>query len=464
VYIPASRIERRLIGAAWASPSGRGQRAVAASDEDSVTLAVTAGLRALEALPGGAAGVQCVFFATPNPPMPGVANGVIVAAALGLGEDVAVRDVSGGRTCGLEALQSACEAVDARAFTRVVVVVADCTIHEPGSPAERLAGDAAVAFVVQPEPALAEVLGWGSHRNVTLASWRTEGARYARAFEPRLEQASAQTEYVTQAARQALGQAALDPGDLAHIALSAAAPMAGALRRALGADGASLLPGLGESAGDAGAADPALRLVQAMAEGQAPGLVLIAASGQGAVAAVVRCGQGRLTTLSDATRCTVPLSSYAEFAEGRGLYDVADETDTLDVSPVAYWRAQATVLRRAATACLNCGFLQFPPGRRCPSCGERGRREPAVLSASGEIYTFTNDHLVRGRYSSRAQTRCVVDMQGGGRIYTDMAEQVSEPASIGMPVELVLRLRAGRRGFRNYGWKARPRSVSDAVA
>ena len=51
VYLPYWRLERKAIGEAFRTPGGRGRRAVASYDEDTTSMAVEAGRRALD-VPG----------------------------------------------------------------------------------------------------------------------------------------------------------------------------------------------------------------------------------------------------------------------------------------------------------------------------------------------------------------------------------------------------------------------------
>ena len=46
-YIPFNRLQRATIGATMESRGGKGERAVASYDEDSITMAVEAGQRAI---------------------------------------------------------------------------------------------------------------------------------------------------------------------------------------------------------------------------------------------------------------------------------------------------------------------------------------------------------------------------------------------------------------------------------
>ncbi len=67
-YLPYWRLQRSAIAGVLGSGGGQGTRAVASYDEDTTTLGVEAGRRALAVGVGpGAASVQDLFFSTPEP-------------------------------------------------------------------------------------------------------------------------------------------------------------------------------------------------------------------------------------------------------------------------------------------------------------------------------------------------------------------------------------------------------------
>jgi uncharacterized OB-fold protein len=96
--------------------------------------------------------------------------------------------------------------------------------------------------------------------------------------------------------------------------------------------------------------------------------------------------------------------------------------------------------------------------RSCYSCRADDPFERVKLSYKGEIFTFTLDHLVGGAYLDTPVPRCVIDLDGGGRVLLDMTEidNPEENVKIGMRVELTLRKCHEGKEFKNYYWKCRP--------
>ena len=93
-YLPFWRLQRSAIKGVLGSGGGRGTRAVASHDEDTTTLGVEAGRRALAVGPGAGA-VQDLFLSTPDPPYLDKTSATTVHAALGLGRGCGAYDFTG---------------------------------------------------------------------------------------------------------------------------------------------------------------------------------------------------------------------------------------------------------------------------------------------------------------------------------------------------------------------------------
>src|SRR5919198_4245384 len=78
-YVPYRRLKRSAIGQVLGIPTGKGERAVASFDEDSVSMAVEASRDAISAAKDPV--VQALFFATTSPPYGEKLNAAIVGAA-----------------------------------------------------------------------------------------------------------------------------------------------------------------------------------------------------------------------------------------------------------------------------------------------------------------------------------------------------------------------------------------------
>ena len=175
VYLPMWRLQRGAIAAALGSGSGKGTRSVASFDEDTTTLAVEAGRRALAAL-RAPAGRQhgptdapdtptSVWFSTPAPAYLDKTNAAVIHLALDLPSFAGAYDQCGSVRSAEGTLRAA-EAVAAGSGGPSIAVVSDLRTGLAGSADERDSGDGAVAFVFGGSeagpPRGAEVIGRAS--------------------------------------------------------------------------------------------------------------------------------------------------------------------------------------------------------------------------------------------------------------------------------------------------------------
>jgi len=153
---------------------GKGTRTVASYDEDSLTMAVEAGRRAL-----GRAGtdardaITSLWFATTSPTYAEKTNATIAQAALRLDADVLAADAAGLRGANA-ALRSALHSTD----PAVLVLAGDIRTGLAGSPDERTGGDADTTLVIGDEssdPLAAVYLNGASTTREFLDRWRGPG-------------------------------------------------------------------------------------------------------------------------------------------------------------------------------------------------------------------------------------------------------------------------------------------------
>ena len=138
-YLPYYRLTRAAIGA------GKGERAVASFDEDSVSMAVEA---ARDAVRGGAE-VDTLIFATTSPPYAEKLNAATLQAALNLPATVRSLELGSSSRMGLAALLLGVDL--AAGGGRALVCAGDVVTGAPGGSRESQSGDAAVAFVTGPD-------------------------------------------------------------------------------------------------------------------------------------------------------------------------------------------------------------------------------------------------------------------------------------------------------------------------
>lgn len=462
-YLPRFRMDRRELGALLGSGGGRGTRAVASYDEDTVTMGVEAARRALSPPPGpgaphpgapdpGAAGVASVWFATTRPPYLDKSNASAIASACNLPPSMGAYDVAGSIRSGMGAIRAA--ATDA---VGGLAVLSDLRMGRPGSADESRGGDGAAAFVFGPDPA-AELLAHASTTAEFLDRWRLEGDVGARSWDERWS-ADQYAPLVERVVGDALKSAGLTADDIDHAVVSCS------LER-VGRQIAASLPSRTEvfdpspAVGYLGAADVGLQLAAALERARPGQHILVVLGADGADALVLRATE-RIVARQAGHR--------PEQASGRAVDPVTYLTwrGILDREPPRRPDPEAPASPASArnehwkfgfvgSRCLHCGTRHLPPQRVCMSCGVADHMAPDPVDAlRATVRNLTVDHLA---YSPAPPVVVgVLDFDGGGRYRCQLTDVVPGDVSLGSRVEMVFRIvSVAPNGVRNYFWKARP--------
>ncbi len=150
-YAPRLRLQRSAIVAAhaWYNPGlralGRGERAMASWDEDSLTMAVEAARDCLGERDRHE--VRRVVFASTSAPFADRQNAGVMKEALNLDDHVAALDVGGSQRAGTSALIDALLVAQGSGET-VLCVASEQRATAPASELELLTGDAAASFLL----------------------------------------------------------------------------------------------------------------------------------------------------------------------------------------------------------------------------------------------------------------------------------------------------------------------------
>jgi hydroxymethylglutaryl-CoA synthase len=152
-YVPTLRVDRAEIAQthAWVAPAlgalAGGSRSTCGWDEDSITLAVAAARDALRDVPRDTIGA--IALGTTTAPYSDRLNAGVVAAALGLVEEVTAVDVTGSLRAGTSALLTAADRVAARGEA-ALCVAADRREAPMGGASELAIGHASAALLLGP--------------------------------------------------------------------------------------------------------------------------------------------------------------------------------------------------------------------------------------------------------------------------------------------------------------------------
>jgi len=450
--VPRYRLPREVIARAWGGQSMGGERTVANHDEDSLTLAVGAGLE----LGAGAANAGAVYFATTSSPYAEKQGAATLAAVLGLPPWARTLDFTDSQRAATSAVLAGIDAIAAGSAERVVVASGECRTGEPDSPAEQGPGDAGAALVLERDgDGLAEVVATSSVHDEFLGTWRTSEQRFPRSFPGGFDGKHGYARVLSAAVQGVLAKAGLPPAEVRTLVLPTPNPRAPiGVAKGLGFDPKTQLQdGLWSVVGDCGAAQPLVLLAAALERAKPGDLILLAGYGDGADALLLRVKAAAPARIARQIEVKRPLASYARYARFRGL--VARDTVTSDASsPAITFRDRDEVLGLQGGRCRGCGAVQFPRHRHCIECGDGQGLAAVQLSRTGKLFTYTVDHLHESLDPPVAHG--VVDLDGGGRIYLQLTDCDADALAIDMPLELTFRRLHDAGGFHNYFWKARP--------
>src|SRR5271170_1865332 len=285
-YVPYRRLKRAAIAQVLGVAAGKGERAIASFDEDSVSMAVEALRDALRGAPGP--GVEGLLFATTTPPYAEKLNAAIVGAATQLPAEIRAADLTGSVRAGLSAMLQAADAVNGGA-SRAAVAMADCRLAAPEGKAEQTNGDGAAAFIVGSQDVIAEIEASASVTREFLDTWRAPDERFAHSWEERFALTQAHTPMLIGVIRILLAKTKVAVADLAKIVIDAPNPRAvDEAVRALKLDPARMAEPFAATVGQTGAAHAGLMLASVLPAAKPGDRILIAAGGDGGDAMLLR--------------------------------------------------------------------------------------------------------------------------------------------------------------------------------
>ena len=457
-YVPRFRLGAGTSG--WNTGS---ERSVANFDEDSVTMAVAAGLDCLRGRDRQS--VDGLIFATTTPPYAEKQCAAIIAEALDLRRDIFSADVTDVLRAGTNGLKAALDSVAAGSAKQVLVIASDSRQGAPKGDTERNSGDGAAAFLVSQEDTIASHEGFYSITDNMLDNWRSAQDPFVRSWEDRFTTEEGLERILGEALSgyfQLQGSAA---GDVARVALYAPdGRRHGQLARGFGFSAEQVQDSLYGRLGNTGAAFSLMLLVAAL-EQAGPGQLLLAVSyGDGSDVVGLR------TTSAIKTRTPVMgvtgyldsklvLDDYETYAGWRNVWitdSAARRPTPPSPSAAAIWREGDRNIRLYGASCDICGYVQYPPQRVCVDCQARDESTPVRFSDRlGTVFTYSLDYIAGT--TDIPLVIAAVDFEGGGRILCMMTDRALEEVAIDMPVEMSFRKLRVVNGIHNYYWKAIPK-------
>jgi hydroxymethylglutaryl-CoA synthase len=453
-YIPVFRVAR--------GPNA-GEKAVANMDEDSVTMAVAAGIDCLGKLDRKT--VDALYFASTTSPYKEKMAATTVAMALDLKPGVPVVDIGDSLRAGTIALGQAVDAVKAGTYKNVLVTIADCRVGTPGSEIDMMGGDAAAAFLVSDSDVAAEAVGRFELSDDFIDYWRRDGERVTDGWEDRFMTERGYSAHMNNLAKGAFGKLGIKPDELGKVAVYGAEPRSymGFMQRLGVTDPSKVQDPLFMTVGNAGAANIPLQLVAILEGAKAGDKVLTLNYGDGGDAYLwqvtgaidkVRDGSRRLFSKWLASKLPMRMDIYMRLRPMRGAAPGSRSTPGGYTGSLnAFWRAQSEVLRLHAGKCRTCGLTIFPIQRVCLHCQTKDNNdEVRIAEEKGKLTVFTKDFS----FGPDPNVVSVVDLDNGVRYHAFMTDRDHNEVKADMPIELTFRKVNEGAGFHNYHWKIRP--------
>jgi 3-hydroxy-3-methylglutaryl CoA synthase len=466
-YLPKYALKREQIAQAWDFPVVPGNISVPNHDEDTITMAVEAGLDCLGLLKPQI--VDGLYFATTTPPYTEKQCVTVIATALDLRTDIMTMDETGTTRALSIALARAYETIKSSKAHFILVIGADMQQPMPESMFEYQYGAGSVAFLIGDRDVVINIEAYTSIADNVIGPYKRNIDTFVRQFEPKHEATHGFNTNLPAVLKKILDENRIPPKSVKKVALYSPDPRAGtAIGEKLGFSSQSIEESLFLETGNTGNAFGAMALINALRRGKAGDLVVFGSYGDGADAFLFKImDKAALVGLRRGCRgvtkhlnSMVILPNYTQSLAKRKILE--KDRFTRKSSPVRIWREEKFLTRLYGMKCHRCGVIQYPIWRACIECGAKDENEEIKLARTGKVFTFTLDHLVGGDYYATPVPRCVIDLDGGGRLLCDMTdvERPTEEVKIGMTVELTFRWVHPGANFQNYYWKCRPVRVS----
>ena len=126
--------------------------------------------------------------------------------------------------------------------------------------------------------------------------------------------------------------------------------------------------------------------------------------------------------------------------------------------PARYWREEPQRYRLEANKCKKCGKTYFPPRLICADCRSR-EFEPIKLKDEGKLLTYTVIRVAPSQFVDQSPYAIgIVELDGGTRVLTQIADCGPDDIQIGMRVKVEFRKiqEDGEAGILCYGYKCVP--------
>lgn len=466
-YIPYYRLPRSIINQAWGRPGGRGEKAVASYDEDTITMSVAAGTDCLKGIDPKT--TDALYLATTCAPYKERQNSTIVATALDLREDARTADFANCLRAGTNALLSALDAVNAGAAKSVMVTATDMRLGGASGENEQFFGDGAAAFLLGNEKVAVEIEGSYTVSDNLADYWRARDDTFVRSWEDRFGLDAGYMSIPIRAVAGVMKKLNLTPKDISKVCYYGPNTRRHtALGAKMGFEPAQIQEALLDTVGNTGTALPLMILVGALEEAKPGDRILLVSYGNGSDAIVLKATP-EIENIRDRRgikrhlEIRRTLDNYEKYLRWRDMVPMepAARPPYRPPSISSLWREDKSALPLYGVRCKNCGtpqlFVDYASfrARVCLRCQAKDQFEPyRFADKRGKVATFSHDYLALSQ--DPPNTITVVDFEGGGRGQFEMCDRDPAECRVGMGVEMTFRKMYSVNGIHHYFWKCKP--------
>lgn len=400
VYIPFYRLSRSEIEKGWGKPSPKGEKAVVYHDEDSITMAVNAGMDCTKGMDANS--IDGLYFASTTFPYKEKQAAIIVATAVGLRRDIFAADFSGslrGSTC---AMRAAVDAINATSAENILLCAADTRLGSPQGNNEMDFGDGAASLLISNNNVFAAIEDSYSIANEFIDNWRTQNDTFVLSWEDRFIREKGYVNTLSEGISKVLRKNKLVPRDFSKVVCYAPNPqLLMNLARNMGFDPSNQVQdSLYSSLGNTGTPLSLMMLVAAFKEAEEGDRILFANYGDGCDVYIFRITREieriRERIDLDAQLQSKKEISYEKYLQWRNIIPTEPPARPPLEKPsaVALWRDSKRGLALYGSKCRICGTPQYPAQRVCIKCGAKDQFEDyRFADKKGRVTTFSHDNL-----------------------------------------------------------------------
>ena len=471
-YVPRMRLNRMAVmkSMGWFAPnligSAKGERSMCNWDEDSMTMAVSAGQDCLTGMDKDT--IDAIYMASTTFPFSDRQNAGILKAALNLKDEISSADFSSSLRSGTTAVIAAVDAIKGGEKDTVLVTTTDQRRSKSASNQEMWFGDGAASVMMGKENVVAEFLGSYSLSVDFVDHFRGGAAAFDYNWEERWIRDEGYAKIYPKAIGGMLDKTDMTLKDVTKIIYPCVIPRAhGLIGKRIGASPEQVVSNLYEDCGECGTAHPFLMLVSALETASPGDILMVAGYGQGADVLLFKVTENikNLPSREGVAYC-LGRKKVEDTYTKRLQYNDMLETEMGARAEIdnrtamsALWRHRKLVLGFVGGKCTACGTPQIPSQRICvkPTCQAVDTQEEYEFAHQpAKILTFTADNLAASLDPPAIYG--MIQFDNGGRMIMDFTDCDLDEVEVGVPMKLSFRKKFHDkdRGFTGYFWKAVP--------